>query len=664
MRDRSSLRKVLVMLAMVVTMPSLHAQDRTWTPNFRETEVREVIRAVQEVTGKTMIVDPRVRGDVTVISNTAVDEQGYYEVFLRALDMAGFTAVELSDGVVSIVPSQEARTAPLPLSAGDDRPGDNGYVTELIHLDNVSVSQVLPVLRPLVSQSNGQMSAYAEGNMIVVVDTAANVARVRALVERMDGAATPETERVSLEFARAESLVQTVREILRVGGARSEEGSPDRPRVRFTADSRTNAVLISGEPRQRERARDLIRLLDQPQEQSGNTRVIYLEYADAENVAAVLENVVANMANVGAIDSGEDRELATIEADPQTNSLIITADLETVDSLQEIIQRLDVQRAQILVEAIIVEISDDVGRNLGIQWLLRNDSGAFGSSFDSGNNLSSLERIAEGALAGNGADGLGALAAGLAGSAGQTIGLGRLEGSTDLLALIDMLQATSGTNILSTPNLLTTDNTEAVISVGENVPFITGSFSNTGGGGNVENPFQTINRENVGTTLRVTPHVNRGDRVALDIHQEISSISQRAGAVDLITNERRIETRVTVADGETVVLGGLIRDNVVQNETRVPLLGSIPAVGRLFRSQESSVQKTNLLVFIRPTILRDDEALRGATAEKYGHIRDQQLNQRLINDFLIDPDDLPLLPEWPATQSGSAEAPGRSTNDE
>ncbi|MGA0807240.1 MAG: type II secretion system protein GspD, partial [Pseudohongiellaceae bacterium] len=347
-----------------------------------------------------------------------------------------------------------------------------------------------------------------------------------------------------------------------------------------------------------------------------------------------------------AVAAGTPR--ASIQADEQTNSVIITADVETVNNLQAIIQRLDIQRAQVLVEAVIVEINDDVGRNLGIQWLLRDESGGFASSFDSGNNPQGLASVIQGALAEDGAVGLAGLGAGLAGAAGQTLGLGRITNSNDLLVLIDLLQATTGANILSTPNLLTTDNTPASITVGENVPFITGSFINTGNVGSVQNPFQTINRQNVGTTLKVTPHVNRGDKVALDIVQEISSISPKAGAVDLITNERRIETRVTVADGEIVVLGGLIRDNVIQNETRVPLLGDVPGLGRLFRSQSSSVQKTNLLVFIRPTILNDDEALRGATAVKYQYMRDAQLNQQQQAGGLVDGDKLPLLPAWEA----------------
>jgi len=636
------------------------AQDERWTPNFRDSDILEVIRAVQDVTGKTMIIDPRVRGQMTVISSTPVDAETYYNIFQRALDVNGFTAVETGDNMVSVLPTQEARSAPLPFSSYD--PADSSrYVTEAIQLENVSVSQVLPVLRPLVSQSNGQMSAYPSGNMIVLVDTVANIERIRQILERIDQSSVPETEVVRLQFAKAADIVGLLRDMNEDPQQADQE--PANTRLQINADTRTNAILITGGQRQRDNIRNLIVLLDQPRKQTGNTRVVYLEYASAIRVAEVLTEVVRStydLPGTGSTEGGAgsttgNTRTASIEADPDNNALIITADLDLIDSLMDVVQRLDIQRAQVLVEAIIVEINDDVGQNLGIQWLFRDDSGGFASSFDAGNNLQQLGQITEGALNEDRQEALTGLAAGLAGIAGQTIGLGRLGGSTDLLALIDLLQANSGANILSTPNILTTDNTEAVITVGESVPFITGSYTNTGNSGGVNSPFQTINRQNVGTTLKVTPHVNRGDKVALDISQEISSISQKAGAVDLITNERKIETRVTVADGETVVLGGLIRDNVIQSETRVPLLGSVPGIGRLFRSTSSSVQKTNLLVFIRPTILRDDAALRGATAEKYQLIRDQQLRQLPIDGVLFDRIGMPVLPEWETMSRGAAE---------
>ncbi|ALO47032.1 type II secretion system secretin GspD [Pseudohongiella spirulinae] len=646
---RASLKVSVLLCVCLMSTVSL-AQDELWTPNFRDSDILEVIRAVQDVTGKTMIIDPRVRGQMTVISSMPVDADTYYSIFLRALDVNGFTAVETADNMVSILPTQDVRAAPLPFSS-DSNTSSSQYVTEAIQLDNVSVNQVLPVLRPLISQSNGQMSAYPAGNMLVVVDTVANIERVRRILNEIDRSAVPETEVVRLQFANAADIVNLLREMNE--SPQIADQDPETSRLQVNADGRTNTILVTGGQRQRDHVKQLITLLDQPREQTGNTRVVYLEYANATRVAEVLQSVVRNTYELGAAEVEASTARATpasryasIEADPDNNALIITADLDIIDSLMDVVSRLDIQRAQVLVEAIIVEINDDVGQNLGIQWLFRDESGAFASSFDAGNNLQQLGLVAEGALNDNRQDGLTSLAAGLASAAGQTIGIGRIGSSTDLLALVDLLQASSGANILSTPNILTTDNTEAMITVGESVPFITGSYTNTGNTGSIDSPFQTINRQNVGTTLRVTPHVNRGDKVALDINQEISSISQKAGAVDLITNERKIETRVTVSDGEIVVLGGLIRDNVIQSETRVPLLGSVPGVGRLFRSTSSSVQKTNLLVFIRPTILRDDAALRGATAEKYQLIRDQQLRQLPVNGGAFGGTQMPVLPPW------------------
>lgn len=657
-------------LVAVIKMSSgatLAQENITWTPNFRDSDIMEVIRVVQDVTGKTMVIDPRVTGTITVMSNQTVDADAYYDIFLRALDVAGFTAVETEPGLVSILPSQEARSAALPIgpSAQGARGQNSGYVTETIRLDNIAVNDVLPVLRPLVSQSNGQMSAFPDGNMLLLVDTASNVRRIREVLAQLDQGVAPETEIVSLRFAVATDIVNLIREMQQGRRASAEEGTVSRSGI--NADPRTNSVLISGSARQREQLRTLVEQLDRPREQTGNTRVVYLEYANAERLAEVLGQVVENTFNLSQGESSGSNNSsvrqASIEADPDNNALIITADMDIIESLMDVVHRLDIQRAQVLVEAIIVEINDDSGQNLGIQWLFRDESGAFASSFEAGNNLDQLNLIAQGALNDDREEGLANLAAGLAASAGQTLGIGRVGGSNDLLALVDMLQATSGANVLSTPNILTTDNSEAVITVGENVPFVTGSYTGANSNGNVDNPFQTITRQNVGTTLRVTPHVNQGNNVALDINQEISSISQKAGAVDLITNERKIETRVTVADGEIVVLGGLIRDNVIQSESKIPLLGDVPGLGRLFRSNSSSVQKTNLLVFIRPTILRDDLALRGATAEKYQQIREQQIQQQSQRNILLDSLDMPVLPDWESQQPVTNNSNGATDNE-
>ena len=670
MLKRTFLPQLFLIAVIKMSSGATFAQENiTWTPNFRDSDIMEVIRVVQDVTGKTMVVDPRVTGTITVMSNQAVDAESYYDIFLRALDIAGYTAVETEPGLVSILPSQEARSSALPLGqmAQSARGQGSGYVTETIRLDNIAVNDVLPVLRPLVSQSNGQMSAFPDGNMLLLVDTASNVRRIREVLAQLDQGVAPETEIISLKFAGATDIVDLIREMQQSRRAASEDGG--RAQLSgINADPRTNSVLISGSARQREQLRTLVEQLDRPREQTGNTRVVYLEYANATRLAEVLGQVVENTFNLNTQnDSGSGGSAvrqASIEADQDNNALIITADLDIIESLMDVVHRLDIQRAQVLVEAIIVEINDDSGQNLGIQWLFRDESGAFAGSFDAGNNPAQLQAIAQSVFNDDREAGLQSLATGLAATAGQTLGIGRVGGSNDLLALVDLLQANSGANILSTPNILTTDNSEAVITVGENVPFVTGSYTGANSNGNVDNPFQTITRQNVGTTLRVTPHVNQGNNVALDINQEISSISQKAGAVDLITNERKIETRVTVADGEIVVLGGLIRDNVIQSESKIPLLGDVPGLGRLFRSNSSSVQKTNLLVFIRPTILRDDLALRGATAEKYQQIRDQQLRHQSQRNILLDSLDMPVLPDWESQQPSSSANSNNVTGDE
>ncbi len=637
--------KVLLMVVIVgLSSANVVAQDQaqTYTANYKDANVLEVIKAVQEATGKLMVVDPRVKGQITVLSSKPLTLDEYYNLFLATLNTLGFTAIE-NGNIVSIIPNKEARSSPLPFITKTEEEGSSKYVQEIFKLDNVSAAQVLPSIRPLVSQGGqSHMAAFPASNVIIMVDTVANVERIRGLLSQIDQAAIPETEMIPLEHAEAEEMVKMLEQIERnTDPANKTVGT----KLQVIADKRTNSILVTGEPRQRARIKNLIRRVDQPQEQSGNARVIYLEYADAEQVAKVLTSVVQNMAKLNPEDKASN-QTAAIEAEKDTNALIITADLETINSLLSVIERLDIQRAQVLVEAIIVEVNDNFGKSLGVQWLYRNDSGGFVSNFKEGNNAAVVGAIAEGSLNEDSEEALTTLAGALAGVAGQTIGLGKLTDTYDILGMIDLLQGTTGTNILSTPNLLTTDNHTAKITVGEAVPFVTGSFTSTGDGSNPQSPFQTIDRENVGTILEVTPHVNEGDRVALDIVQEVSSISQKVGAAGTITNERKIETRVTVRDGETIVLGGLIKDNVLQRETRVPLLGSIPVLGHLFRSRSNTTEKTNLLIFIKPTIIRDDTTMRGATGEKYKYIRDQQLKQRGISSLLLDSDDLPLLPEW------------------
>ncbi|WP_236074777.1 type II secretion system secretin GspD [Teredinibacter purpureus] len=608
--------------------------QQTWTINFKDSDIHEVIKFVAEVTGKTLVIDPRVKGRVKVISQKPLTERELMELFRSVLEVHDFTIVEVGN-VVRVVPLKDARSSPLPVR--DNPAFDEGYVTQVIQLKNIAAAKVLPVLRPLVPQ-HSHLAAYDPSNAIVVSDTAANIERIKEIIEKIDTAALPVTEVIELRYADADSLVATLTKLDRA----ESKGAPASNTLQMVADKRNNAILISGEDLQRQRVKNLIRRLDRPQKQTGNVRVVYLEYATAKDVAVVLSKVVQNMQRMvpGGEKGGKAGQGATVEADEATNALLITAEGDSLDSLLAVVERLDIRRAQVLVEAIIVEMQLGDSQNLGIEWMFQNaDAGVFGSSKFVGNAAGAAAALfsdAENATA--------ALATALSGVQGETLGVAGNTGDEDFLVLVNLLKGNSNTNILSTPTLLTMDNNEAMISVGQNVPFVTGSFTNAGGNGG-SNPFQTIQREDVGITLTVTPHVNEGDKVIMDIQQEISSVAGSVGASDIVTNQRKVETQIMARDGEVIVLGGLIRDDIQEDEQSVPILGSIPVLGRLFRSNATTSTKSNLMIFIRPTIVRDDETLHGATAEKYSYIRDLQLKQQERGIFGVDVDTLRILPE-------------------
>jgi general secretion pathway protein D len=464
-----------------------------------------------------------------------------------------------------------------------------------------------------------------------------------------------QTDVIKLRYAVAEDVVKMLTELNKTAAAQ-EAGEQQ---TLLVADTRTNSVLISGDELERARLRQLVGHLDTPLEQSGNVKVIYLEYADAVAVAEVLTRVMKNISELdtaegGAAAVGRSSNTSTIEADEGTNALIITADADEMAALEAVIARLDIRRAQVLVEAIIVEMEVIDGQDLGLQWLFASDNGTFGSNINA--NDARARDIAAAVIPPRDSDGnledgvdIGALAGALASTGGLSLGWGQIDDSLSMTVILNALKETKNANILSTPSILTLDNQEAYITVGQNVPFVTGSFTNSGGGDGAQNPFQTIQRENVGITLKVTPHINEGDAVVLDISQEVSSLSGLSvtqAASDIITNERKIETKVLAVDGQVVVLGGLIKDDVQDAQQKVPLLGDIPYVGRLFRSDGEKVTKQNLMVFIRTTIIRDNAALAGASAEKYRYIRDRQVQQRGQGMTFLNDADLPMLDEW------------------
>ncbi|MDN3638048.1 type II secretion system secretin GspD [Simiduia curdlanivorans] len=616
-------------LAASLFAVSVEAAGPSYTVNFKDADIQEVVKYVADTTGRTFIVDPSVKGRIKVISSKEMTQDELYNLFLAVLDVHGFAAIESGD-VTRIVSSKEARSLPLEVKDTATR-GSDGMITQVIQLKNVSASKALPVLRPMVPQ-HAHMAAYDPSNAIIITDTEANIARLQEVIDRIDRSAVYTTELVNLKHAGAEDLVRILTQLQRQEAGKA--GNDNAPML--VADKRSNGVLISGDDLARSKVKDLIRRLDMPQQQSGNVQVVYLEYAEAKQVATVLTNVVKNMSKLDKAEGAAATE-TSVEADEDTNSLLITADPATLQSLKSVIARLDIRRAQVLVEAIIVEILDDNSQDLGVQWLFGTKNGTFGSS--------ALPNSALGSIDADEDDGLGAMIGGLASITGQTLGQVSTGGGTDFLVLVNALQSQTDANILSTPSIVTSDNHTATINVGQNVPFVTGSFTNSNS--DSSNPFQTIQRENVGIMLEVTPHINEGNSVVLEIKQEVSSIAANTvSATDLITNKRTIETKVLASDGEVVVLGGLMQDDVQTGEQKVPLLGDIPFLGRLFRSTSETIVKSNLLVFIRATVLRDDDAMRGATAEKYRYIYEIQQKTGSMQGSFIDAPEQNKMAPW------------------
>lgn len=614
--------------------------EPTYTVQFNDSDLLEVIKFVAEVTGKTMVIDPRVKGRIKIMSNDALTEKELFALFRSVLEISDFTLVEVGN-IVRIIPLKDARTSPT--SVNKETEGDDSeFVTQVIQLKNIAAAKVIPVLRPLVPQ-NSHLAAYDPSNAIVITDTVANIERMREVIDKIDRAALPTTEIVPLKYADAEAMVSILEKL----EGQAAKGQPSSNEVTMVPDTRNNAILLTGEDVKRKKIKDLIRQLDQPQKQNGNVRVVYLEYADAKEVAAVLTKVVQNMSKVtpGAKGKSTSKSVATVEADEATNALLITAGKEILDSLLSVVARLDIRRAQVLVEAIIVDMNVSDGAELGIEWLFANtEKGVFGGSSRGGN--SSLAGPAGLLAADDDNAALGTLANSIIGAEGQLLGVAS-DGADAFTSILRALRGNSKANILSTPSLLTMDNQEATISVGQNVPFRTGSFTSTGAGSsNPSNPFTTIQRENVGISLTVTPQVNEGNKVLLNIAQEVSSLSDGvAGSADLITNESTITTQILANDSQTVVLGGLIREDIQDKEQRVPLLGAIPLLGNLFKSQETQYLKKNLMVFLRARIIRDDETLYGATAEKYRIIQQEQQYFRDQGLHLLSDDFIPEMRE-------------------
>jgi len=642
----------LFLFYAIGTSSTAMAQDGSFTLNLKNADVHSLIQTVSRQSGRNFVVDPRVKARVTVVSSTPLNADELYETFLSVLQVHGYSAVPSGD-LVKIVPDVNAKQGPVPEYSEDSANSDQ-LVTQVIKVQNVPAAQLVPILRPLVPQQ-GHLAAYAATNTLIVTDRASNIGRLISIISGIDQPANDEVEVVNLQHALAGEVIRILQSLQSRTG--QLDGSPGS--VRFAADERTNSILLSGEQAARLRMRATIANLDTPTPVAagGNTRVIYLRFANATDLITILTGVSAGQAQIGtgggADDGGDSaaqqtaaqiapavdangvpipqqpsvptasliprsnqdqddgRPRVDIQADEDTNALIITAPPDEMRSILAVIEQLDIRRAQVLVEAIIAELSTDNSSQLGVNFAVDGTDSNRPAAFT---NLGGATQALLGTIASEGTS----LTSGL------SLALGRLDGDgVNFGLLLSAIASDSDNNILSTPTLVTMDNQEAEIIVGQNVPFVTGTQLSSSN----DNPFQTIERQDVGISLKVKPQINEGDNIKMEIEQEVSDVSNTSvtGATDITTNTRSIKTTVLVEDRQTLVLGGLIDDQVNDTHDKVPFLGDIPLLGSLFRYRTSNKSKRNLMVFLHPTILRDAETADYYSRSKYDDFRTAQL---------------------------------------
>ena len=591
--------------------------DEDGTPlyevNFVDTDLGEFIDSVSRITGTTFIVDPRVKGKVTVRTVDRHDSEAIYDIFLAQLRAQGFAAVDLPNGSVKIVPDQAARLEPVPVESGRKaQAGSDGIATRVFNVRNAASEQMLAILKPLIDPRVGVITPYPAANLLVVTDWRSNLERIDSLLRQLDQVSEEPLQVMPLHHASASDTSQLITRLL------AREQGADSAQV--VADPRSNALLVRGSADSRERVRALLAQLDRPGDalRSSNTQVIYLRHANAGEVVKVLRSLSQD---AGAAPGEADKDAKApvpvnlsgirLEYEEGTNAVVMVGPDSELAAYRTIVEQLDIRRAQVVVEAIIAEVSDSRAQELGVQWLFADEKfGAGAVNFGTGG--ASITGIA-GAVASGDNAALGKL---LSGVNGVTAGIGNFGGGFNFAMLVNALKSNSGFNLLSTPTLLTLDNAEASILVGQEVPFVTGSVTQDN-----TNPYQTIERKEVGVKLRIKPQINSDNTVRLDIVQEVSSIADTAAASDVITNKREIKTKVMVEDNGLIILGGLISDEVTSSHQKVPFLGDIPGLGRLFRSDASRGVKQNLMVFIRPRILRDGASLTSLSSEKYRNLQ-------------------------------------------
>ena len=629
------------LLSILWIQTSVAREEDKITLNFVNTDIESVIKAVGMISGKNFIIDPRVKGTINIVSSSPVSKDLTYQILLSALRLQGFSAIE-NGSVVRIIPEADAKQSSTPVSDRNNTVSGDKIITQVYPLRYESASQLIPVLRPLIG-ANNTIVAYSNTNTLVMTDYADNIRRLNKIIDAIDQPNNGEFITLQLAYASAVDLAQMLNKLFTETAAPGTATEVGR-RVQITADARTNSLLVrSDNPALMARARSLVIGLDVPTSSAGNIHVVYLRNAEAPKLAQTLRAIMSGDTTAaaapaaGGVPTGG---AGVVQADVATNSLIITAPDNLYNTLRAVIDKLDARRAQVYVEALIAEVTTDKAAEFGIQW----------------QNMSGLNGTTPSVIGGTNLGGAGANIIGAAtniSTVGQGINIGIVKGQVNipgvgLVANLGMLaralQADANANILSTPNLLTLDNEEAKIVIGKNVPFVTGQYAQTGTAATAT-PFQTIERKDVGLTLRVKPQISEGGTVRLQIYQEVSSIDTlTTNTAGVVTNKRSIDSTVLVDDGRIIVLGGLIQDDVKDSEAKVPILGDIPILGNLFKYQKRQQVKTNLMVFLRPYVLKNAEASATITGDRYEFIRNLQGEERLTGHLLPDMK-MPVLPE-------------------
>ena len=621
------------------------------TLNFVNADIEGVVKAVSEITGKNFVLDPRVKGTINIVSARPMSRALVYEVFLSALRLQGFTAVE-ERGRVAIVPEIDAKLHQSVTLGPQDRQRAAGDTiqTRIFKLQYESAVQMVPVLRPLIA-ANNTINAYANNNTLVITDYASNLARIEKIIESIDQPGGTDPIMIPLRYASALDVAQTINRLF--AESAQNQASPD-PSLRFsvTVDARSNSVLArSGEPSRLLRVRQLVAMLDTPTSAAGNIHVVYLKNAEAVKLAEILRAIYSGEASLaqprpaqplGASPLGQAPAQAQpqaggstpgiIQADAATNSIIITAPDAIYNNLRAALEKLDVRRAQVYVEALIAEVTADKAAELGIQWQDLTGAGKNSAQMFGGTNFG---------VAGQNIIGISQNPS----SAGRGLNIGVVKGTVTIPGigaqilniglLVRALETDANANCRSTPTLLTLDNEEAKIVIGQNVPFITGSYAVSAAAA-TPTPFQTVERKDVGLTLRIKPQISEGGAVRLQIFQEVSNVQDSTNASGVITNKRSVESTVLVDDGQIVVIGGLIQDSVKDGLDKVPGLGDIPIIGSLFKYNTRTRSKTNLMVFLRPTLLRSAQGVNSLTNDRYDYILGQQIKAKPPTDMLPD----------------------------